>query len=406
MSDILKISKFSSSFQKLPARTVNDLKKSTGNSFKMQGQYFKETNEILSQSTTLDSEHIFTIPNSNGYTGHMWLEIKGTGVSVYDIGVWGAANCLKEVKADHGNRDMVQYTGSDLVKFIHLANKDTRVLAALQEMAGSGDTDTNTMIIPILAPGSNLKYSYDSYDARAPAWPIGAINTPMDIKVTLNTGAFISKTNAFQLSSIKLKYISYTLDSDNIANTKPTKSGIYYTWNYFDILSNEYAVTLTDATEAQFTIDNVITQGLLDSVIIDVLDRTTKVADKEYHDTEPIDELELITDGRKTIYEHSSTQEGQLNCLRDWKVNNKIYGSASTFGYFYPMGITGRPDLSSISGNIGTKGLNLNDNKPTVKLTCTTLTNSGTAHTVRVIGMYKALYQVANNKTATTERYI
>lgn len=407
MSEALRISKYSNSFiDKLPAKVVKDLKKSTGDTFKTKEDYYKQINEIVDTSAALGTTSSFDIANSFGYISNLWVELKGTGVSVYDIGQWGIANALATVEIRHGSTVMCSYTGAELVKMIHLCNKDERILAELNEIAGNGDMDCKVMCIPLLAPGSNLKYCYDSYDVRAPAWAIGACNTKLRVNITLASGLTISTGTAFELSSLSLKFMSYSLENDNISNVKPTKSGIFYSWNYFQPIGNTYPITLTDATEAQFTINNVIQQGMLDGIIIDVLDVTTKVADVEFYDTEPIDKLNLSCHGNNYLYKHDSVNEAKMHCMREWKISNKIYNTAANYGYIYPIPLTGRPDLSSITGNIGSKGLNLNDNKPTIKLTCTALTNSGTLHRVHVLAIYKAIYRIMNNKSCQTDVYI
>ena len=405
MSEALEISKYHSSFnEKLSTRVVNDFKKSIGDTVKSKYLYFKSRRSITSDSTTLGTEHVFSINNSYGYVSDFWLEIRGDNSAVFDIGVGGACNCIKEIKIEIGSKTLCTYSGDDLYKMIHLVNRDENIKTELISLMKSGDTNADPLLTPILVPGSNLIYGLDAFDQRSPAWPIGAQNNPLVIRVTLQTGAYISKTNAFVMGSMRLRFMSYAVQNDDIANKKPSKLGLYYSWYFFKPLGNTYTRTLTDATEDQFTIDNVITQGMLNGIVIDVLDRTTKVADMEYQDTEPIDELALKVRGTEVLYEHDSQEEGRLRCLKDWKILNKYNTSASTFGYYYPMALTARSDLSISS--IGTKGLNLNLNKPTIYLTCTSLTNSGTAHTVRVLALYKCMYNIKNNKSSEAIIYI
>jgi len=439
-SDALQISNFHDSFHnRLSTRVLKDLKKTTSDTFKTAEVYYKERRSITSESTTLDTEHLFSINNSYSMVSHFWLEITSDNSAAFDIGDWSAANCIKRIEIEIGSRKLCDYTGDDLVKILWLTNRDTSVREELYQLANgitrpSGDPNAIPLLIPIIAPGSNCIYSLDASDQRTPAFPIGACNNPLVIRVTIQSGSYISKTNDFVMASLKLKFMSYAVKRDPIPNTRPSAvQGIYYTWNYVKPMSNTYTRTLSNATEDQFTIDNVITQGMLNMVIVDVLDRSTHVADKEYQWGQPIDELKLTVRGNSELYQHESQSEGRLLCLMDHKVPNKLrvrynsglstgaidsgaHSNAHThalstldgyvqyqeqFGFIYPMSLTGRPDLSWV--DVGSQGLNLNLNKPTIYLTCTSLTNTASQHTVRVLAIYKGLWNVLNDKSARLE---
>lgn len=397
MSEALQISNYHRSMNsQLSTRVINDLRKTTGDTVKTKAQYFKQLRSITSESTVLDTEHLFSINNSYSFVSNFYAEFKATGVNVYDIGVGGACNCIKEVRIESGSEALMTYSGNDLYTMLHLLNKDEDERTELVRLMKSGDPDTAVMMVPIICPGSNGIIGLDSFDSRSPAWPVGAMNNPLTIRITLQSGSYISKTNDYQLGSLKLKFFSYAVQNDNLPNLRPSGAGgIFYTWNYIKTLSNEYTRTLTDATEDEFTIDNVITQGLLNGVVVSILDQTTHAVDKEYQDTQPIDSLQLVVRGNEKLYEHDSQEEGSMFCLQDWKVRNKYASSAANLGYVYPMALSSHAWMQT---NIGGKGLNLNLNKPTVKLTCASLTNSATAHKVRVIAVYKALYNIANSK--------
>jgi hypothetical protein len=405
MSEALQISNYSKSFNsELSTRVINDFKKTTNDTVKTKFQYFKKRRTITSESTVLDSDHLFSIPVSHQYVSSFYLEFTSDDSLAWDIGVGGACNLIKQVKIESGSEALQTYTGNDLYKLIHLANKDSDNRDELVRLMKSGDTNADVMLCPLICPGSNGIIGLDSFDARSPAWPIGAMNNPLTIRITLQTGAYVSKTNAFVLASMKLRFFSYAVANDNLANIRPSNSGgIFYTWNYIKTLSNEYSRTLTNNSEDEFTIDNVITQGLLNGVVVDVLDKTTQVVDKEYFNTEGIDTLKLVVRGNEELYIHESQEEGSYLCLNEWKVKNKYSTSATGLGYLYPMSVTSHPWMFT---NIGGKGLNLNLNKPTIKLTVKSLSNSGTSHFVRVMAIYKCLYNIYNSKDVKDVIYI
>ncbi len=402
-SDALQISSFHDSFHnRLSTRVLKDLTKTTSDTFKSEKVYYKERRSITSESTTLDTEHLFSIANSYSLVSHFWIEITSDDSAAFDIGAYGAQNCIKRIEIEIGSRKLCDYSGDDLVKILHFVNRNSIIRDELNSLAGSGDVNAVPMITPIIAPGSNGIYSLDASIIKTPAFPIGACNNPLVIRVTMQSGSYISKTNDFSMASLKLKFFSYAVKADPIPNVRPRAiQGIYYTWNYIKPMGNTYTRSLTSATPSQFTIDNVITQGMLNGVIIDVLDNATKGDDKEYQDTQPVDVLTLSVRGNSELYQHENAQEARLLCMQDWKVVNKYNGTTDKYGYVYPMALTGRPDLSWV--NIGTQGLNLNLNKPTVTLTCNSLTTSPGDYKVRVLAIYKGLWSVLNDKSARLE---
>ena len=413
MSQALEISKYSNSFvNTLSTETFRDLKKTTGETKKINEQWFKQRRYILSETPTImDTDHVFSIPNSYGYVSHFWLEV-GVGVihgsATTGTMDWVCANLIKKVKVEIGSEIMCTYSGHDLIKLIHLANRgNSDVMNELYSIAGNLLTSstpaatTTICAIPILVPGSNLVHDLDAFDVRSPAWPIGSCNSPMVITITMNSSTYMSATGwTYSVSDTKLKFFSYAVDGDNIANKTVSPTGLYYTWNFIKPISSTYPLTTVDATEHQFTIDNIITQGELDGIVIDVLGATENTA-KIYQSTIELKKLSLKVRGNEILYEHDTVVEGKLNCLREWKCKNKVVVNANpTYrGAFYPMPLTGRPDLSGISGNIGTKGINLNLNKPTVFLMINRSGDAGVS-LVSVMGIYKALYNIKNDKTA------
>jgi len=382
------------------ARSVDDLLHGPQQGIKSKFEYFKERRSLTSESTTLGTEHQFEINRTEGVVGDFWLEITPDNSAEFDVGTGGACSCIDRIEIEIG-KNLVTYSGETLFKIIHMVNKDEDTKTELVSLMGVDDVNADPMIVPILAPGSNLMYGKEGSPWN-PFFPIGACSNPMVIKVYFETGAYISKTNALAVNSIKLRYMKVSAKNLNLSlsNKRPSRSGIFYSWFYVKPIDNSYTRTLTDATEDQFTIDNVITNGQLKGIVIDVLDRTTSAADMEYFDTQPIDALYLQVKGTQSIYEHDNKFEARLRCMKDWKILNKYNSTTADLGYYYPMALEGRTDWDF--DNVGTKGQNLNLNKPTVKLTCTTLQNSATAHTVRVCALYKCYYQVREDQSADT----
>jgi hypothetical protein len=400
MSEALEISKSHTSFsENQPARVIDDILKDTAQTIKTKYRYFKKQRSITHSTSALGAETLYEIQRDYGFVSDFWLEIKSDNSAAWDIGVGGACNAINRVRVEIGSEVMMEYSGDDLYKMIHLMNKDEDTKTEIVSLMKSGDPNADPLTVPLLVPGSNLCLEADPVDSRNPVFPIKACSQHMTIRITLQTGAFISKTNAFVLGSMTLKFKSYKIDNDPVEALRTTglksSTNIFYSWNFLRPVGTTYTRTLTDATADSFTIDNVITDGELNCIVIDVLDRTTKVADMEYQDTQIINVLELLVRGTEKLYEHSTAETGRILCRQEFKITNKYNSSASGYGYFYPMALTGRPDLSM--KNFGTKGLNLFLNKPTINLTCTSLTNSASAHTVRVLGVYKCMYQIRSN---------
>jgi len=399
MSEALQISNYSGTFVDTVSSTpLVDLKKSSGNTTKVLEKAFKIKRTITSESSAMGTDHIFSIPASHGYVSHLYFEVQGTNSVVYDFGEWAlAGNIIKQVKVEIGSEIMCTYSGVDLVKMIKVANRSSNdAFEELRSISGNDDTNADIMLIPLLAPGSNLVHSLDAFDVRCPAFPIGACNNPMVVTVTLQTGAYAS-TNALVINAPKLNFFTYAVDEPrNISNKQPSNTGVYYSWVYCKPISTTQSITLVANTENQFVIDNIITQGELEYVLIDFL-IAAKATSLDFCDSSAMSRLALKVRGTEILYEHTNVWEGRLNFLRDFKCINKLT-TTSGYGYLYGMTTTLRPDLGGISGNIGSKGINLNLNKPTVFVTDTV----GGTYTIRPVAMYKALYNVNNDKTAKT----
>ncbi len=406
MSEALEISTYSKCFNSaLSTRVIDNLKKTTSDTYKTKYQYFNTRRSITSESTILDSEHLFQIPETYGYVGNFWLQMVSDGSAVFDLGAWGIQSAIKEVKIEIGSKTLMTYSGHDLVKMINLQVRDSAKKDELKALSGSGDPSLTPMMTPLIAPGSNLQYwDLDGFDVRQPVWPIGAQNTPLLLRITLRAGSAFSKTNPFVMGSLKLFFDTFSVANDNIASIRGSQvGGVYYTWNYVKILSNYDNITVTDATEVSQNIDNVISQGLLNFICFDLLDVTTKEADMEMYDTEPIDALEIVVRGSEDLYIHDSKEEARLGIMKDFKVIGKYNGTNTGYGYFYPCALTVLPAMGF--SQISSKGLDLNLNKPLIKFTCNSLTNSGTTHRFRYMAVYKALWNLKNSKQAEIITY-
>jgi len=403
MAEQLNVSKYNPTFNdKISCKEVNDFKKTTSDCFKLTGKYFRTLRNISAASTTLATEQLFTIPKELGHVSHFYVEFIGSNPGTHAIGNWMAANVISSIKIEQGDQTLMQYTGQDLVKMLHLVNRDKNVKTELAAIANGnttisssyGDPSASPLIIPLIAPGSNGVHTLDSSDIRNPAWPIGAANTPMTIRITTRTGAQIagSSNTAYALTTFKLKFFSYAVDNSGVYNLQPSSSGIYYTWNYFRTISNIYS--RAHAATDSFTIDNVITQGELVGITVSVNGATENTGTSIgylYNKSTSLTALSLTMNGEK-IYEHSNVVEAQLRCLADWKVKNQIEGDDGN-SYIYPMALTCRPDLSLM--NIGTNGINLNNNKPTIDVTNGT---SDTTAYFHLMAIYKCLYNIKNDK--------
>lgn len=418
MSEALQISKYSPSLvDTLSAKSVKDLKKDVSDTFKVQEQCFKTRRLITSDSNTLGTDQVFSIPNSYGYVSHFYLSITGSSASL--ASQWAAVNLIRQIKVEIGSEIMCTYTGQSLAQMLWIANRasieNAWELRRLTEAGGAasgnnvGVTVANLpLIIPIICPGSNGIYTLDAFDQRSPAFPLGACNSPMVITVTMQTGALAFNV-AYVMTNMQLGFFSYAVDeSRNIANKEPGVGGVYYSWVFTKPVCNSYRRVWTAATPDQFTIDNVITQGELDSILIMAVN-STREGTFDHMAGDAITSLQLLVRGTEVLYQHQSENEGCLNFLRDFKIKNKltdfltaggVAGTYTPFGWMYGMSLTNRPDVSSISGNIGTKGINLNLNKPTIL--CTPFTTSGATTNIIITALYKALYNVNQDKTAKT----
>jgi len=406
MSEAWEIQRFKQSFNKaLVTNISNSFKKTTRDTIKTRYRYYKTLRSFTSSRTTMDTDHFFEIDESYAYIGKAWLELVGSNLVAYDIGNGGAYNAIKRIRVEQGGRVPFSYTGDDLWKMTHLVNKNAPSMTEIHSLADpSSDPNATPLLVPILIPGSNLRYSLD-HDTREPVFPIGALNSNLRITVTLQSGSYVSKTNDYGITSLKLKVFTFNLDNDDINNKRPTRSGIYYSWFFMRPISRVFTETLTDATAKSITLDTIIEEGMLNSIVVDVLDKTTHYADKEYQKTQSIDVIKLTGRGSDGIlYQHDNAQSGRLQCLESWKLTNLYSGSASGFGYFYPIPLTCRPDISI--ENPGTIGLDLNGINPNLEITCTTLTNSGTDHDIRILALYKCLFSVKNNKNIDYTQYI
>ncbi len=357
---------------------------------------FKTKQSFTSPSTTLGVDHVFTVFRADQYVSNFWLEITGTGAAVYDIGNLGGYSCINRVQISQGDEIMMTYTGEDLAKLVHLINRSNPdALAELATLSRStADTDVTPMIIPILAPGSNLLFSADAYNAASPAWPIGACSSDMIITVTLNTGAYISKTNAFQLASLKLKYYKYVdknpVNNQFQKNKGADSTGVYYSWFYMRPISGNETAVLVANTDYTFKTDNIIVEGEVDAIVMDVVTTGagSKEEDMEYFDKAIINKLEFRS-GDALIYAHENQYEARYLSLKDWRCINKLAGSATDLGYIYAMGVSEDPFASVISGNI--KGsVNFNINKPTYILQV--LANA--TYRIRYMAIYKCFYEI------------
>lgn len=398
------------------ARTIVDTFKTSGESFKVSDKVFKYERAISSNLTGLGAygvEHVISIPVSERYVSNLSLEIAGTTAdattNATDYNNWAIQTSLiKKVKIVIGDTTMCEYTGSDLVKIITYANRSSPTnIIELNSLAGSGNVGCEAttlrsipMITPLLGPGSNCIYSLDAFDQRNPAFPLGGCNQPMDIRITTQASSY-GTSKPLTITYVKLRYISYSAEGVPDVANKSVSTGIFSSWVYSKPITYTLGgQSLTDGTIFATNIDPVISQGELDGVCVSLLQSTMTSALK-FTDYAQIDKLQLLCRSTDVMYNQDNMYQGRLNSMREMKIPNKIYGSTAKYGYVYYMALTNRPDLSGISGNYGTKGVDLNINRPLVQITLGTNAESPTGtYDLQVLAFYKCEWGIYNNKNS------
>lgn len=426
MSETLQLSKYNSTFvDKIGSVPIEDLKKPLGKTFKVSEQCYKRKAEIASNLTSLGTKHVFTIPKTGGYVGSFGLiaEVNGI-VSTKEDANWAFANFIQTVEVKLGTTTLMLYEGTDIPKMIHLANRGkTDIIQQLSQLQTMNEATITNQIIytPLFAPGSNMRYGLDAFDQRQPAWPIGLCNTDMTIEITFRAAAVIFKVQAGTptafASAPRLTYNTYSVDetvnvgTQSLVSNKDSGS-VWYSWTWVRPQYYETSFAVSASTEYSVQPDGIIDSGELDFLTFEVVDSTANLGTLfNYTSGSSIKSINVTAGGGAEIFKFDECVEGKARTMEAMKCAPILYNTVARTrgtGAFYMIPMTDRPDLGGISGNIGSKGLVLVNNKPTIKFVIdqaydgAVKFNSTDTAKIRVTAYYKCMYNIMKDGTVKT----
>jgi len=374
----------------IKCKEIVDVKKTSQHMFKTKETYFKEFISLTSSSTSLGSEHQFSISRSDGFVGSFFLEFLPDNNDVFDVGKIWAYSAIDYIQVEIGKK-ILRYSGLSLLQFLcTVNNNDTSTKTLLGLIGGNEGADINSTIgiCVLLAPGSNGVIKGLTNMSLNPLWPIGKCSNDMVIKVGLKSSADIDVNAKLALTHLKLHYYRYKIKGDPSILKKGTGKNVIYTWNFVDIVDNSWKRTQTSGTVDSVNISSIIQSGELQFISLYQVTDANHDDNKEYFESQEITALSLKIKGNTKLYEHSSTNEAILKMAFNWK-QKTIFPNTST--YFYNIPISSNFAWDPV--NLGSKGCDLNLETPVLDITGPA---SDTIY-LKVMSVYKCLYNVKSN---------
>lgn len=382
---------------KLSTRTIRDLKRTTSDTYKTADKYFIEYAEVTSNSTSFGIEHILRINRSDGFVGEYFLEIVLGSPGTLDVGKMGIYNMIDSYEIELSGRPSIRFTGNTLSQFLQSINteKDSRDL--IRDISGGtngagGDIQGETIIAPIVGPGSSgVLKSYGDM-GQSPLWPISKMAADMIIKIKLKTQAECDVNGIITMSSLKIKYKRAVSKSDTgIAKTSTGKT-VIYSYNYIYVQDTNVIATQVSGTEYSYDLSNIITEGELQWIGVNQVIDANYSSAKENFISQEITTLKFLIKGNIEVYKHVSTREAIYKHMKDFKHLNQ-FNHATTPTYYYNIPICA--NYNWVVKNPGAYGVNLNLETPVLKIT------APASDTVKLstFAVFKCTYNLYSDRT-------
>lgn len=359
-------------------------------SYKAKQDAWCKKKTILSLSTiALGATNLFEIPNSSKKISNVYLEIYGSGTSVYSTGKIPIFNIIKSIEIEHGSIKLNKISGKSLYNlFSYYNNMENNLETIIYNLGGGagGDIDNTHMFIP-LPILNNIIGSLDLSNKNYlnGQYPMGLSNQNLRINIELNSGSYISKTNDYELSGMKIHYYEwFDQEFSSISNIQ-TQTTNLFSRNSIYFREQDYSFTLVNATDyTSLDISNVLIDGECDMVILS-LTPTTNTEKTWLESNIQLDKITVDLNGTK-IYETDSKNDMVMQNI----FYNKNKLQTSSAGYFHVIPFNSIPYLN-MKHNIMMTGVNMSQSKPTITLHTI---SGGAAYTCTVLAVYKCTYVI------------